>query len=96
MQAFAVYKMLYGKKGTETHEVRMYMIGLGVKACVYISILMTFSLALDFTLKLLDMPTWQPVAGSVHAVIFAILINMCFTLPPRRPEADGLGNSQHA
>jgi hypothetical protein len=96
MQVFAVYKMLYGKKGLESHEVRLYVIGLGVKACVYISILITLSLMLDFTLKLLDMPTWQPVAGSVHAVIFAILINMCFTLPPRRPEADGLGDSQHA
>jgi hypothetical protein len=96
MQVFAVYKMLYGKKGLETHEARMYVIGLGVKACVYISILITLSLALDFTLKLLDLPTWQPVAGSVHAVIFAILINMCFTLAPRRSEADGFGNSQHA
>lgn len=91
MQGFAVYKMLYGKKGPESHEVRMYVIGLGVKACVYISILITLSLMLDFTLKLLDLPTWQPVAGSVHAVIFAILINMCFTLPPRSPEPNGFG-----
>jgi hypothetical protein len=89
MQAFAVYKMLYGKKGLETHEARMYVIGLGVKACVYISILITVSLSLDFTLKLLDLPKWQPFAGSVHFLIFAILISMCFTVPPRRPEADG-------
>jgi hypothetical protein len=93
MQSFAVYKMLYGKNGSESHAARMYVIGLGVKACVYICILIMVSLALDFTLKLLDLPTWQPVAGSVHAVIFAILINMCFTLPPRRPEPNGFGTS---
>jgi hypothetical protein len=96
LQSFAVYKMLYGKKGSESHEARLYMIGLGVKACVYISILAAVSLALDFTLKLLDLPTWQPVAGSVHAVIFAILINMCFTLPRRRPEPNGFGASPAA
>jgi hypothetical protein len=93
MQAFAVYKMMYGTKGPETHEARMYAIGLGVKACVYTSIFITVSLSIDMTLKLLDLPTWQPVAGSVHAVIFAILINMCFTLPPRRPEPNGFGAS---
>jgi hypothetical protein len=92
-QAFAVYKMLYGRKGLETHAVRMYMIGLGVKACVYISILITVSLSLDFTLKLLDLPRWQPFAGSVHYVFFAFLLSMMFTVPPRRPEADGLGAS---
>ena len=93
MQAFAVYKMMYGAKGPETHEARMYAIGLGVKACVYTSIFISVSLSIDMTLKLLDLPTWQPVAGSIHAVIFAILINMCFTLPPRRPEPNGFGAS---
>jgi hypothetical protein len=71
----------------------MHTIGLVVKAFVYISLLIVVSLSLDFTLKLLVLPKWEPFAGSVHYVFFAFLLSMMFTAPPRRPDADGLGAS---
>jgi hypothetical protein len=97
LQAFAVYKMLYGRKGPhETHAARMQAIGLGVRACIYICILLGVSLSLDFTMKLLDLPRWEPFAGSVHYVLFAFLLSMMFTAPPRRPDVDGSGAEEPA
>jgi magnesium-transporting ATPase (P-type) len=94
VNSFVVYKTLYGRKSPlQTHAARMYTIGLVVKACVYISILIAVSLSLSFTIKLLDLQSWEPFAGSVHFVFFAFLLSMMFTVPPRRPEADGLGAS---
>jgi magnesium-transporting ATPase (P-type) len=94
VNTFAVYKTLYGRKSPlQTHSARMHTIGLVVKACVYACILIAASLSLNFTLKLLDLPRWEPFAGSVHFVFFAFLLSMMFTVPRRRPEADGLGAS---
>ena len=91
LEAFGVYKALYGRKGLETHAARMHTIGLGVKACVYICIAVVVHSSLNFTLVLLDLQRWEPFAGSVFFVFTALLIFMVFTPPPRRPEADGLG-----
>jgi len=94
LNLFVVYKTLYGRKSPiETHAARMHTIGLVVKACVYICILIVVSLSLDFTMKLLDLHGWEPFAGSVHYVFFAFLLSMMFTVPTRRPDADGLGAS---
>lgn len=95
VNSFVVYRTLYGTNSRlETHAARMHTIGLVVRASVYISILITASLSLSFTLKLLDLPRWEPFAGSMHFVFFAFLISMMFVAPPRRPEADGLGAGQ--
>lgn len=94
-QALAIYLILYGRNvgPLETHSARMRNLGLGIKACIYMSILIVVSLSLNFTLKQLDLPKWEPFAGSVHYVIFAFLLSMMFTAPPRRPETNVFGAS---
>ena len=91
LEAFGVYRALYGRKGLEIHAARMHTIGLGVKACVYICIAVVVYSSLNFTLVLLDLQRWEPFAESVFFVFTALLIFMVFTAPPRRPEAGGLG-----
>jgi len=94
LEAFGVYRVLYGKKsGFETHAARMHTIGLGVKACVYISIAVVVNSSLNFTLVLMDLQRWEPVAGSVFFIFTSLLLFMAFTLPPRQPEAEELGAS---
>jgi hypothetical protein len=93
--AFVVYKTLYGRKGPlETHAARLHTIGLVVRASVYINILIVVSLSLSFTIKLLELQRWEPFAGSVHFVFFALLVSMMFVAPPRRPEVAGGAEEQ--
>lgn len=93
-ETFGVYTMLFGGKvsPTQPHAARMHMIGLAVKACVYICIASVVNLSLNFTLVLLDLQRWEPFGGSAFFVFAAFLIYMVFTVPPRRPEAVGLGS----
>jgi len=96
LEAFAVYKVLYGRRVNrfETHAARVFTIGQGVRACVYISIACVANLSLNFTLVLLDLQRWEPVAQSAFLVLTALLCCMAFTAPPRRPETADLGSEE--
>lgn len=86
LNAFVVYKVLYGKKGNpfETHEGRLRAIGLTVKSCVYSCIVIVVYLSLNFALGMLDLQRWEPFALSVFFVITALLASMGFIAPRLR------------
>lgn len=90
--AFVVYRTLYGKKRNplETHEGHAHTIALTVKSCVYSCLAVVVFLSLIFTLKLLELETWEPFALSVFLVTCALLSVMSVTAPPRQPDNDGL------
>ena len=90
LEAFCIYTMLYGKKinELETNADSVFMIGLGVRCCVYACILTTLFISLNFTLVLLDQQRWEPFAMSVFLTICALLSVKSYTAPPREPEAD--------
>jgi magnesium-transporting ATPase (P-type) len=94
VNAFGVYKMLYGKKinPIETHAGHLHTMSLTVKSCVYSCIACVAFISLNFTLVLLDLQRWEPFALSVFFVTTALLCSMVFTARPRRPEAEGLGS----
>jgi hypothetical protein len=91
LEAFCIYTMLYGRKinELETNADSLYMIGMGVRCCVYACILTTVFLSLNFTLVLLDMQRWEPFSMSVFLTICALLSVRSFGVPPR--PADDLG-----
>lgn len=95
LQAFGVYWMLYGKKMNpfETHASRMDWTGPSVKGGVYICILTVVFLSIVFTLQMFELRTWKPFAMSAFFVLCALLSSTSTRLPPRRPDADGLGAS---
>ena len=90
MNAFAVYITLYrGKKGPfETHAGRLHTIGLAVKGIVYASIVIVVFNSLDFSLRLLDLKSWEPFALSIFFATGALLASMGFAAPLRKPEVD--------
>jgi len=90
MNAFAVYISLYrGKKGPfETHEGRLHTIGLAVKGIVYASIVIVVFCSLNFSLRLLDLKSWEPFALSIFFATGALLASMGFAAPLRKPEVD--------
>jgi hypothetical protein len=93
--ALAIYWLLYGRKidPLQTHADRMRMIS-GVANCyVWMCVLLPLLLSLSFARKLLDLPTWGPLAGSLSFLILALLLLSGFIARPRPPEADGLGSS---
>jgi hypothetical protein len=85
--AFGVYRRLYGRKLNPfaSHAERMYTIGWGVKACVYICIVVVVALSLNFSLVLLDLQRWEPFAQSVFFVTSALLSFRGFTAPSKQP-----------
>ena len=87
VMAFVIYMLLYGRNVNphETHADRMYGIGVGVRACVYISIASPVGTATNFTLVLLDLQRWEPFAQSTYLVFITFLCFMAFAAPPRRP-----------
>jgi len=95
VNAFAVYVTLYlGRKSPfETHAARLQTIGLAVKGIVYSCIVIVVFNALNFSLRLLDLKSWEPVALSMFFAICAFLASMGFAAPLRKPEADELGAS---
>jgi hypothetical protein len=95
LQAFFLYRALYGKKSNplETHAGRVHTIGLTVKVNVYGCIVCVVFFAFVFTVDLLDLKRWVPLAQSVCLLITTLLCLMSLTAPPRQPEADGLGSS---
>ena len=93
-QAFVVYRALYGKKSNpfETHAGRVRTIGLTVKVSVYSCIVCVVFFAFVFTVDLLDLKRWVPLAQSVCLLITALLCLMSLPAPPRDPEVDELGS----
>jgi hypothetical protein len=93
LNAFVVYRMLYGKKRNpfETHEGRLRTIGLAVKGSVYSCIVVIVFLSLNFSLVMLDLQRWEPFALSIFFIITALLSSIGFAVPPRQPRADELG-----
>ena len=95
LQAFVVYRALYGKKSDplETSAGRVHKIGLTVNICVYACILCVVFFSVTFTLDLLDLKRWMPLAQSVCLLINTLFCLMGLTAPSRDPEPDGLGSS---
>lgn len=95
MNAFGIYKQLYGRSSSpfESHAGRMHMIGLTVSALVFSSILCVAFLSLNFTLVTLDLQRWEPFAQSIFFVVCSVLSFKGFIAPPRRPDATVFGES---
>lgn len=95
LNAFVVYMMLYGKKGSpfETHAGRLHTIGFAVKSSVYSCIVVVVFVSLNFSLALLDLRRWNPFALSIFFIITVLLASMGFTAPPRQSEVDELGST---
>ena len=71
----------------------MHTIGLTVKFGVYGCIVCVVFFAFVFTIDLLDLKRWVPLAQSVCLLITTLLSIMGLTAPPRGPEVDELGSS---
>jgi hypothetical protein len=97
LNAFVVYKMLYGRKSPlVTHEGRARMIGMAVKSCVYGNIAVVwFVVFMSFVTKL-ALENWKPFALSVFLLITALLSSFGWTTQARKPEAGELGASPTA
>jgi hypothetical protein len=95
LQAFVVYRALYGKKANplETHARRVHTIGLTVKVNVYSCIVCVAFFAFIFTVDLLDLKRWVPLAQSACLLITTLLCLMSLTALQREPEVDELGSS---
>ncbi len=94
VNAITVYWMLYGRKANpfETHAGRLHTIGLTVKSSVYSCIIIVVYLSLNFSLRLLDLKTWEPFSLSVFFVICALVASMGYAAPLRKPEVDEIGS----
>jgi hypothetical protein len=95
LNALVVYMVLYGKNKNpfETHAGRLHTIGLTVKSSVYSCIVIVVYLSLNFSLRLLDLKSWEPFSLSVFFVICALVASMGYAAPLRKPEVDELGSS---
>jgi uncharacterized membrane protein len=96
LTGFVVYTVLYGKNrnSLETHASRMHTIGIAVKSSVYSCIVIVMYLSLNFSLRLLDLQKWEPLAVSVFFVICSLLASMGVIARQHRPELDELGSGQ--
>jgi hypothetical protein len=92
-QIVIVYRALYGKKGNplQTQSDREHTIGVKVRTAVYGCIVCTVFFACIFTVDLLALHRWVPLAQTVALLINTLLCLMSVTAPPRRPEANGPG-----
>ena len=94
VNAATVYWMLYGRKANpfETHAGRLHTIGLTVKSSVYSCIIIVVYLSLNFSLRLLDLKTWEPFSLSVFFIICALVASMGYAAPLRKTAVDELGS----
>ena len=93
MNAFALYSRCTAKERIHSRRYasRLHTIGLAVKGIVYSSIVIVVFSSLNFSLRLLDLKSWEPFALSIFFAIGAVLASMGFAAPLRKPEVDGLG-----
>ena len=93
MNAFIIYKYLYGRKNPlVTHDGRVHTIGVTVKAGVYGSIAVAWFISVFGTLGQPGLQEWRPFALTVFLVISTLLCFIGLTAP-RKPEVNGLGSS---
>lgn len=92
LNAFVVYMILYGRDSSplKTHTGRLHAISVTVKSSVYTCIAVVAYLSLNFSLRLLDLPRWEPFALSVFLIICALLASIGVLSPLRQPEMDEL------
>jgi hypothetical protein len=92
MMGFVIYMTLYGRKSNplQTQAGRMIAIGTVVKLCVYVCLSSVFFLSLNFTLVLFDLQNWEPLAGSVSHMVFALLFLSAINTPPPEISLDAL------
>lgn len=90
----AVFGTLYGRKGhpLQTYEDRIRTIEVAVKVCVYSCLAAVVFLSLNFTLVLLDLQRWEPLAQSAFLVIFSLLYIRLLIAPPIELNHDRLGS----
>ena len=90
LNGFIVYMMLYGrnKNSFETHAGRLHTIRLTVKSSVYSCIVIVMYLSLNFSLRLLELKTWEPFALSMFFIICALVGSMGFAAPLRKPDVE--------
>lgn len=94
--ALAVYLALYGKKSSpvQSQSDRKRTIELTVKVSVYTCLAAVAFLSLNFTLVLLDLQPWEPLAQSAFFVACALLylsgMNAGMIGPPSELDVDRL------
>jgi hypothetical protein len=94
LNAFVIYKYLYGRKNPLVNqEGRVHTISVSVKAGVYGSIAIAWFISIFGTLGQPGLQEWRPFALIIFFVATTLLTLMGLTAPPRKPEADGLGES---
>lgn len=93
--AFVTYRAIYGKSinPLETHESRVHRIGLTVRVNVYSCLICVAFFAFAFTVDVLDLKRWVPMAQSACLLITSLFCLMSLTAP-RESEAHGLGPDQ--
>lgn len=93
MQAFDVYRALYGKKRgpLDTHALRAQRTGFAVKLSVYICILIAVFFTFVFTIDVLDQKKWVPFALSVLFVTITLLMTTGMTGLIRKSAAQSTG-----
>jgi MFS family permease len=89
--AFVTFRAIYGKSinPLETQAGRVHRIGLTVKVNVYSCIICAAFFAFAFTVDLLDLKRWVPLAQSACLLITSLFCLMSLSAPPS--ESDGLG-----
>jgi hypothetical protein len=92
LNAAVVYFMLYGAKKTPfvTQESRLQSMGLTVKSSVYSCIVIVVYLALNFSLRMFGLKSWEPFALSVFFTICALVASIGFAAPLRKQEVSEL------
>jgi hypothetical protein len=95
LQAFDVYRALYGKKRgpLDTRTVRANRTGFGVKLAVYVCIVNSVFFGFMVAIDLLDQKRWVPFAVSVLFVSITLLISTGMTALIRQSAVGRLGPS---
>jgi len=90
LNAFALYRLLYGKKGNplESHRLRERAISIGVKVCVYSCIALVVHRSIQHSLKLFEANGWEPFTTSAFVTFLGVLSVIAFAATTRNPEAD--------
>ena len=96
LMIFVTYRAIYGKSinPLETHEGRVHRIGLTVKVNVYSCIICVAFFAFAFTVDMLDLNRWVPLAQSACLLITSIFCFISLSTPPRPSGSDGLGTDE--
>jgi type IV secretory pathway VirB2 component (pilin) len=97
LNAITIYVVLYGKQKNElqTHTGRLQTMGMTVKTSVYSCILIVIFMSLNFSLRLLDLKSWEPFALSVFFVVCALVSSLGYAAPLRKADSDELNTASN-